>query len=69
MSDDTCTATVIRNEHDPLGGYRTESCQTKQPLEIVMTCPDGCCDIFQCPDCGRTVRMTSPDEPRAGGHA
>lgn len=34
------------------GIVTTGSCQTKRPLIDRGGCSEGCCDYYECPDCG-----------------
>jgi hypothetical protein len=39
----------------------TRSCRTGRPLLDLGTCDIGCCDRFECPDCGHSFTIEWPD--------
>jgi hypothetical protein len=50
---ENCTARV-RDNH---GYITTESCTTKRPLIDKGGCSTGCCDYYECPDCGKHIKV------------
>ena len=54
-----CTASV--NMDWNTGKCTTKSCKTGRPLIDRGGCDTGCCDDFECPDCGHKFRIEWPD--------
>jgi hypothetical protein len=43
------------------GHITTKSCTTFVPLIDKGGCSDGCCDYYECPDCGKYIKICYED--------
>lgn len=54
-----------RNHHQVVisgdGSVAVLSCKEKTPLRSVGDCGAGCCDRYECPDCGERFLVEWPD--------